>query len=121
MTGALKQRLDTPDAGQRLEIVQAYCRWSSPSPDVPTLLRILRFPGQYRDCWPPAFLLLGSVSPSAARQIVEDRWDEPSLIPTVFENWETGERSPRPCSRRWQRASRPPFAKRLKCSSNAWA
>ena len=56
VTSALKRQLDTPDAGQRSEIVRAYCRWSLQSPDVPTLLTILRFPSQYRDCWPPAFV-----------------------------------------------------------------
>lgn len=84
VTAALKRYLDTPDAGQRLDFVRAYCRWSVGSPDVPALLTILRFPSQYHDCWWPAFAIVGTVSHPAARQIVEERQDEPSFGPTIF-------------------------------------
>ena len=83
VVAALARCLDTPDAESRCQAVEAYFHWAD-HPDVPTMLKILRFPSQYHDCWMAAFLNLYNASPAAAAEIIEERRDEPSFVPAIF-------------------------------------
>ena len=101
---ALTRCLDTPDAGQRLEVVQLYFRWAD-RPDEATLLKILRLPATITIAGRRHLSLSSACRPPPpGKSSRSDAMSPPSYLLSSG-IWETWERRLCPCSRVWQRIS----------------